>query len=442
MVHALKLFRSVYNVLGTGFILLAIPLAFDVGGAECGLSFTFLLSAFYFVLSLMRLLLRGTLLQPVASAVYYTQYIVIPSLLIMHLSQCPVTSPLLNSLMWPWRAGLDYATGCFTIIEGFCTLIIVQACGRACGALTRRSDKFLLARMVGASILITMDFYLLQRIYAFPDIVGLASATLIGAALTACVSLGLYGMWSRKGNVVEITLLFSYIVYQIYQALTDFQSDTPQIDSRRRPLWSLIIPESPERDPLWPRHLLEEIEMPPVLVANVTQFMTTLAELTPKGLKTMLEFLRAVASSITPSIFMSLAWRMFSYLGALRLVPLIKRQTPRHREQGRTDQPASSRPSRIVMLVYSFSPILIIMVYTHLILQHAGRIVHGAPRDSADAGFDWPRIWTNSREAWQFWGWANVFIVLAFYAIELAMSPADPAPGAPVASVDDVIEMS
>lgn len=431
--------------------LLAIPLAFDVGGVDCGLSFTFLLSVCYILLCTLRIALRRTYFRKIAELAYYSQAVMLPSMLLLHLSQCSSSNTLLANLMIPWKLGLEYATGLFALLEGFSVLIIIQVCGRLSTALFRKSDVFLLLILLLASLMISADLYLLVRIYMFPDIVGAAAATLIGAALSICLSLGIYGIWSRKGNVVESTLLVSYVVYQVYLTFTDFQPNVSNAGvTARGPsrAASKEFPPSPlsldkATDFIWsffseshhsfpePHHFVES-ELPPVIIDSLTEFMTQLAELTPTGLKTMLEFLVAVFSSITPSICVSLVVRLSSYFVAMRLVPYVKRQTF-HRLPS---QPQNI--NRLLLLAYSYSPVLIIMVYTHLLLQHTNRIVHSSSPSVLPFEFD--KIWTNSRQAWQFWSWVNTFWLLGLYAIELTMSTASENPGTPIAS-EDVMEL-
>ena len=418
-----SLLRATYQIAGLFFILLAIPLAFDVGGESCGLSFTFLLSVFYFVLCTNRWLFRRTKLYPFTSILYYFQFIIIPSLLLVHLSQCQNDSWVQRAMI-PWTTTLKYATGLFSLLEGFCTLMVIQSFGRACSKRMQKSDPMFFSIIVLASVVLTLDFYLLMRIYLLPDIVGVTTATLIGSALTISVGIGVFGIWSCKGNVVESTLLFSYVVYEIYLTLTDFQtSSSPSPLEKVEPsLWDSLFASSSNVEPdfSWPPHLLKDAQLPTVIIESYTEFMTTVAELTPTGIKTLIDFFQAAMFAITPSVCVSLIIRVTSYFFALRLVPYINHQTPRS-----TPLPEKRKGDNLVMIVYSYSPILIIAVYTHLLLQHFGHIVHVAPDAPSVLPFDITKIWSNSRQAWQFWGWANVFCVLGVYGIELAIGPSD-----------------
>lgn len=491
MPRAAPFVRGTYQVTGLFFVLISIPLAFDVGGTDCGISFTYMLSLFYFTLCTLRLLFNRTRLRLAANALYNFQFIIIPSMLLLHLSRCslPPSSGTINQgcfndlmdsiitkLSWPWRMGLDYATGPFAILEGFCALIVIQSCGRAATSVARKSDTFLYLQLVLASLMISADIYLLIRIYSIPDIVGVATATLIGAALTVCLSLGIYAIWSRKGGVMESTLLFSYVVYQIYLAFTDFQNDNnalvPSAESVifaskgavigknliSRP-WDFLKsaalsgPASSAsslygnslsnmlnhgNNNLWPSHLLD-LQLPPIILESYSELMKSLAKLTPAGIRTMLDYLLAALTSITPSVCISLVVRLTAYFVAMRLVPYI-RHDPQHSQTYSKIEP-SQKLSRWVVFAYAYSPILIIMVYTHLLLQHGNQIVH-APRDAPSLmPLDISKIWTNSRQAWQFWGWANVFSVLGLYGLELTITPADNVT-TPTGNDDDTLMMN
>lgn len=413
MTLLVSLLRAGYQLAGLFFALLAIPLAFDVGGEQCGVAFSFVLSVFYLVLCTNRWLFRRTKLYPFTSLLYYFQVGIIPSLLLVHLSYCPRLPWWLARAMLPWEQLLAYATGLFTLLEGFCALVVVQACGRLLAP--RLSEPLFFLVLAAASVVLSADFYLLMRVYLLPDVVGVTTATLIGAALTLGVTVGVYGIWSRRGGVVESTLLMSYIVYQIYLALTDFQSARALSVPN---LWATLAPGEDE----WPPRLAVA-QLPPAITEGVAGFMRTAAALTPQGIKAMWAFSCATLSAVSPSVLVSLLVRLASYLVALRLVPFVRHQTPNARQAR----------SRIVAAVYAYSPVLIIAVYTHLLLQHFGQIVHGSPDVPQVMPFDATKIWRNSRQAWQFWSWANVFSVLFFYGIELAIGP----PPAPLEVDDD-----
>lgn len=423
--HLLRvLFQAAYLVL----ILLAIPLAFDVSGERTGVAFTLLLTVFYFCLSSLRVLFHNTKLTFIGSTLYYGQFLIVPSLLLLHLTFFPkvAENPILVQLIKPWEFVVVNLTGLFAVLEGFCTLLVIQSTGQFLKERAKKSDIFEICVIIASSLALAADLFLVIRIYSFPEVVGAATATLIGAALTVTFSLGIYGIMSKRGSVAESTMLFTYIVYVIYLTFTDFQSSNAgfslfpfrlEFDGKEnlyeignsKPLARLRSAQSKIMEPEFGTELL----LPPVILDSCTSFMSTVAELTPTGVRSMFQFFCATLAAITPSVMFSLIVRLTSFYLAMRIIPYI-----RHPRQHRL----TWRNEPFVFFIYSYAPIFIIAVYTHLLMQHFGGIVH-IPKDTPVAPF-WDvwtisNIWMRSRQAWQFWGWVDIFTTLAVYELEL-----------------------
>jgi hypothetical protein len=154
--------RVVSSAIWLSAVVFTIPLAFDIGGRTCGLAFSLSLSSFYFLYSILRLA------TPDHSRVRYTlreltkwsQWLVIPTLLIWSLNKFSVDSD--NSSGWvertfggkraedlsihewlfgrdglvqnitvgSWDKVLRYSTPVFQLLEGFCSLLVIQAAGQ------------------------------------------------------------------------------------------------------------------------------------------------------------------------------------------------------------------------------------------------------------------------------------------------------------------------
>lgn len=238
-------------------IILTIPLAFDVGGEECGLAFTLTLAVFYFSMATIRLLGRNTQFSTITHIVYYSQHVIIPSLFVMFLniySDPEHAYPLWNRILVPWRFFLENATAGFTILEGFCTLLVIQAAGQISRYLMKRnSDFWTIILLISAANIVTCALYFLYRIYTFPITIGAVNATLIGAMLTCTIFLGGYGIVSRRGNLIESSLLFGYMVFCLYETFTDFQpSQTEQDVAKNGSDSSASKPELPPFPPFPP----------------------------------------------------------------------------------------------------------------------------------------------------------------------------------------------
>jgi hypothetical protein len=158
-------------------ILFTIPLAFDIGGRTCGLAFSLSLSTFYFAYTVLRLATpdRSRFRWAFAELLRWSQWLVIPTLLIWNLNKFSIDSD--NSSGWvertfggkrardpsvsEWLFGRDglmqgvfvggwdkmlrYSTPVFQLLEGFCSLLVIQAAGQITRWLIRgeRGDSWM-----------------------------------------------------------------------------------------------------------------------------------------------------------------------------------------------------------------------------------------------------------------------------------------------------------
>ena len=157
-----SLLRVLTSVVFLSAVVFTIPLAFDVGGRECGLAFSLALTAFYFVYSTLRLATPNTsrFRYALVNLIATFQWIVIPGLLIWSLNQFSVDSGeppgwiertfnrkragdetiqqwlygrhgLVVSLsVGGWDRLMHWSVPVFQLAEGFCSLLVVQAAGQ------------------------------------------------------------------------------------------------------------------------------------------------------------------------------------------------------------------------------------------------------------------------------------------------------------------------
>ena len=150
------------SVLFLASIVFTIPLAFDVGGRECGLAFSLSITIFYFVYSALRLATpeESRFRYAFVSLVAAFQWLVIPALLIWSLNQFSVDSGntgswvertfdrkragdesikewifgrhgLFTSLsIGAWDKLMHWSVPVFQLSEGFCSLLAIQAAGQ------------------------------------------------------------------------------------------------------------------------------------------------------------------------------------------------------------------------------------------------------------------------------------------------------------------------
>lgn len=151
-------------------ILVSIPLTFDVGGRTAGLAFSLSLATYYFFYSTLRLATpdKSRFRYALAKLIQLTQWIMIPTLMIWSLNKFSVDSD--NSSGWvqrtfnykraadtsiqewvfgrgglletatigSWDKLLRWSTPMFQIGEGFCSLLVIQVCGRITRYLVNR----------------------------------------------------------------------------------------------------------------------------------------------------------------------------------------------------------------------------------------------------------------------------------------------------------------
>jgi hypothetical protein len=156
-------FQAVSSGLFLLSIVLCVPLAFDVGGRDTGLAYSLSLFLFYFFYSTSKLLTpeRSRVRWAFTNFVRISQFVVIPGLLIWALSRFSVDAGstdwvsrtiahatksskpsgwhewffgqggvLENVTLGGWDKGLRYSSPLFQLLEGFCSLLVIQAAGQ------------------------------------------------------------------------------------------------------------------------------------------------------------------------------------------------------------------------------------------------------------------------------------------------------------------------
>ncbi|EAS31698.3 uncharacterized protein CIMG_07177 [Coccidioides immitis RS] len=410
-------------------IVLSIPLAFDVGGRTCGLAYSLSLATFYFLLSVLKLT------TPDNSRVRYaliilarsTQWIVAPILLIWSLNKFSVDSD--NSSGWvertfngkraqdtsihewifganglietvslgSWDKLLGWSTPVFQLAEGFCSLLVIQAAGQITRWLVNRggrSDSWMISLLVMSASVISSSIYFLWRVLRFPEISSVDSA-LIGVAITCAVFLCAWGIGSGRGNPVESSLLFAYIVLCIYQIFTDYQPSTP--------LETPSVSSQPDFPPL-----------PPIIMASYTTLMHTLSAL-PSIIHTAFNIVSAAFSAISPSVLISLLYRLFVLYASTRIIPAVRESGARALSQEASLDDSDGAGQFLGFLSW-FSPSILIAVYTSLLMQHFAAQSTGANGE-----------WWKSAGAMggNFWRWVNLGCTMGLYAVELWLGKQD-----------------
>lgn len=422
-------------------IVFTTPLAFDVGGRTCGLAFSLTLATYYFLLSCLKVTLpeQSTWRRAGVRMIASLQPLVISGLLIWSLNKFSVDSSdetnwvsrafynatkplhqnpsikdwvfgreglLQNAFIGGWDKLLRYSTPVFQLVEGFCSLLVIQAGGQVTRYLVNGEggDGWMIGLLVLSASIISSSVYFLWRISTFPGIDS-QDAILIGIAITCAFFLCAWGTGSGRGNVVESSLLFAYITLCIYQVFTDYQP-SPDSTAAAAAAASQENPQQPLTEDFPP--------LPPIIMASYTTILGALSQL-PSTLHTTFFFILAAFRTITPSVIISLAYRLMVLYSAARIIPAI-------RSSGAADSGLATHPTAsledsdgvgaLMSLLSSFSPSILIAVYTSLLMQHF-----------ASAASDWPGEWWTmqggeGREG-NAWRWANLAGTMALYAVEL-----------------------
>ncbi|KAI1763970.1 ICE2-domain-containing protein [Hypoxylon sp. FL1150] len=410
-------------------VILSIPISFDVGGRDSGLAYSLSLFCFYFLYSTAKLVtpensrIRWTLTKLLQSF----QWVLIPGLLIWSLHNFAVDA---NSTDWVsrtigglgshkhatwtdwffgnggliesvslggWDKTLRYSSPIFQLAEGFCTLLVIQAAGQISRWLVNRgrSDTWILILLILSASIIASAVYFLWRVALFPSINNV-DATLIGVTVTSAVFLCAIGIGTGRGNPVESSLLFAYVVLCVYQIFTDYvQSPEAQAAAEEQ------AASQPEFPPL-----------PPIIMASYSTLLH-LFSLLPSAVYSSLSFLYAAFQTIAPSVMISLVYRLIVFYCATRIIPAIRESGARALMQ----EPSlddSDEANRLLGFLSWFSPSILIAVYTSLLLQHFST--------------------SNSEEGWTLrhgdaggnvWRWVNVAATMGLYAIELYLGNDD-----------------
>ncbi|KAL2017568.1 hypothetical protein VTK56DRAFT_1941 [Thermocarpiscus australiensis] len=405
-------------------IVLSIPIAFDVGGRDAGLAYSLSLFLFYFFYSTSKLLTpeKSRVRWFLTGVVGLSQWIVIPALLIWSLNRFSVDAGSTNwvsrtfshlsthhKTWWEWFFGqegfletvalgawdntLSYSSPVFQLLEGFCSLLVIQAAGQFTRWLVNRgrSDTWVIILLIFSASIISSAVYFLWRLVCFPQ-VGNVDATLIGVAMTSAFFLCAFGIASGRGNPVESSLLFAYAVLCVYQIFTDYQPSPEAAAAAEQAAAS-----QPEFPPL-----------PPIIMASYSTLMHMLSNL-PSAVNSSFQFLYAAFQTITPSVIISLTYRIIVFYCATRIIPAVRELGARAIMEDPTLEDTEGA-SRLLGFLSWFSPSMLIAVYTSLLLQH-----FSVSNSGDDVG------WTlrAGDAGGSTWRWINVAFTMGLYALEL-----------------------
>jgi hypothetical protein len=265
------------------------------------------------------------------------------------------------------------------------------------------SDAWLLVLLVSAAGVVSSSVYFLWRVLQFPDISSLDS-TLIGIAIASAIFLCAYGVVSGRGTAVESSLLFAYIVLCIYQIFTDYKpNDTSTED---------MATSAPDFPPF-----------PPIIMSSYTALMYAISTL-PGALVDAFDFTAAAFKAVTPSVLISLGYRLFVFYASTRIIPAINESGAR----GLSVEPSledSNAGNQFLAFLSWFSPSILIAVYTSLLMQHFATTMGGYSPGLTESIGAW---WSGNGQPGMngnLWKWVNLVGTMGLYAIELWLGKED-----------------
>ncbi|KAI9039518.1 ICE2 family protein [Aspergillus affinis] len=425
-----------FRILSSAFFLTvtvsSIPLAFDVGGKTCGLAFSLSLATFYFLFSLLRLTTpdRSWLRSSLIILIRSTQWIIIPVLLIWSLNRFSIDADsnpgwvertfsqnraqdvsVKEWLFGPgglievvtignWDKLLRWSTPFFQLVEGFCSLLVIQAAGQITRWLVNRggrSDSWMIGLLVLSASIISSAVYFLWRVLQFPEISNV-DAALIGVSITCAVILCAWGIGSGRGNPVESSLLFAYIVLCIYQIFTDYQPSYP-VESVPSPAQAGDFPP-----------------LPPIIMASYTTLLHALS-LLPSIIHAAFNVITAVFGAVTPSVLISLTYRIAVLYASTRIIPAVRESGARALSQEASLDDEDGAGQFLGLLSY-FAPSILISVYTSLLMQH-----FASTSQAMGGSGEW---WSSQGGGGgNLWRWVNLACTMALYAVELWLGEND-----------------
>ena len=150
-------------------------------------------------------------------------------------------------------------------------------------------------------------------------------------------------------------------------------------------------------------------------MASYSTIMHALSTL-PSTVHSAFNFFVAAVMTITPSVIISLAYRVFVMYASARIIPAVRESGARALSQEPSLEDSDGLGQILGLLSY-FSPSILIAVYTSLLMQHFSSA-------SADRPGEW---WTTQGgdAGGNIWRWANLAGTVALYAVELYLGKSD-----------------
>lgn len=454
---------SIYVIL----IILTVPLSFEVGGLNCGLNYTITILLLYFVLATLRIFKYHKI---ISTFLFYLQHLLLPSLLFLFLSifnnkLAQEEERNLFSQIWvklvvtSWKHFLVNSTPLFNMLEGFCSLLLIQSIGQTSKWLIRyKSDTWSIVNLLASGFIITCSLYSLLKIYISPvnyDNIGLISASLLGSVLTLTAVITSFALSTGRSSPLEASLMVAYVVKCIYEIFPKFQELNSQmmikfiteefrnlnqnILNLNNDLVSSFFFEKQSYSGFHYKFISEsKLDF---LKDTVPSFLWRfITENFPHSFQSLYDFWKISIENLTLPILINLIYRIGVFWAATKIIPILrpyktssaKRNEYHQKEELNTSEAATAdgvkqsanheKPSTALHVIYLYSPCIIISVYTNLMVQYNDSMIKENQLqmwfiNNISKLLSLEKV--DNFHIWQFWHWLNVFSVLFLYFNEL-----------------------
>lgn len=154
-------------------------------------------------------------------------------------------------------------------------------------------------------------------------------------------------------------------------------------------------------------------------MASYTTLIHALSTL-PSTIHSAFTFITAALSTITPSVLVSLAYRLFVLYASTRIIPAVRESGARALSQEASLEDRDGAGQLLGLLSW-FSPTILIAVYTSLLMQH---FASTSTNGDYPTGSEW-WISQGGDPGGNLWRWVNVGGTMALYALELYLGEDD-----------------
>ncbi|EIM21503.1 hypothetical protein WALSEDRAFT_60468 [Wallemia mellicola CBS 633.66] len=366
--------NNIKRILSFIQVLFYLPLTLNISNKSTFLTLSLLLSIYYSLLCSLRLFSSKLLRYP-SILLGALQPFIIPVLLLysFHLNS---SSTIPSVVIDTFESLLHASSPTFSLLEGASALLCIQATGQFSRLYIRRKGEgsTLILLILSAVIYVLSGIWL---IHSYPAAASTPfSATMIGAALVATLAISSLALISKRATVIETALMFSYIAYSIWLCADAIQGASGWIDFQ----WSFD-------NQGW---VIQSFE-------NALQFLKN-------ALGDSLEFIGYAFTTLPPTLLVSLIFRTGVLYLATKIIPLIRSSSSsithsfeRAADACNDDDLNDDEPSAFIMaILVSFSRLILILVYSHLLLLDQGA-----------------QLW---------WRWANVAWTLSLWVVEIILS--------------------